>query len=70
MPDARLDLYWQAAAVAAAIVFVTGMFSLLFGALYHIREVMVALRSVREEARDLVFMDLGAHPEARSHTEL
>lgn len=65
-----LGLYWQAAAVAAAIVFVTGMLSVLFGALYYIREVTVALSSVREEARDLVFMDLGAHPETRSHTEL
>ncbi len=65
-----LGVYWRAAAVAAAIVFVNGMLSLLFGALYYIREVTVALSSVREEARDLVFMDLGAHPEARTHTEL
>ncbi len=65
-----LGLYWQTAAVAATIVFVAGMLSLLFGALYYIREVTVALSSVREEARDLVFMDLGAHVDARTHVEL
>ena len=65
-----LGLYWEAAAVAAAIVFVTGMLALLVGALYYIREVMVALSSVRDEARDLVFMDLGAQPEVRSNREL
>ena len=65
-----LGLYWEVAAVAAVIVFVAGMLSLLVGALYYIREVTVALSSVRDEARDLVFMDLGAQPEARSHVEL
>jgi drug/metabolite transporter (DMT)-like permease len=65
-----LGLYWEAAAVAAAIVFVTGMLSLLVGAMYYTREVMVALSSVRDEARDLVFMDLGVQPEARSNRDL
>ena len=65
-----LGLYWEVAAVAAVIVFVAGMLSLPVGALYYIREVTVALSSVRDEARDLVFMDLGAQPEARSHVEL
>ena len=65
-----LGLYWEVAAVAAVIVFVAGMLSLLVGALYYIREVTVALSSVRDEARDLVFMDLGAQPEVRSHVEL
>ena len=65
-----LGLYWEAAAVAAAIVFVTGMLALLVGAVYYIREVMVALSSVRDEARDLVFMDLGAQPEVRGQREL
>ena len=65
-----LGLYWEAAAVAAVIVFVTGMLALLIGAVYYIREVMVALSSVRDEARDLVFMDLGAPPEERGRTEL
>lgn len=65
-----LGLYSKAAEIAAAIVFVAGMLSLLMGALYYIREVTVALTSVRDEARDLAFMDLGAHPEVRSHVEL
>jgi len=65
-----LGLYWEVAAVAAVVVFVAGMLSLLVGALYYIHEVTVALSSVRDEARDLVFMDLGAQPEVRSHVEL
>jgi len=65
-----LGLYWETAAVAAAIVFVTSMLVLLVGAVYYIREVTVALSSVRDEARDLVFMDLGAPPEERGRTEL
>jgi len=65
-----LGLYWEAAAVAAVIVFVTSMLVLLVGALYYIREVMVALSSVRDEARDLVFMDLGMQPDVRGRTEL
>ena len=65
-----LGLYWEVAAVAAAIVFVTGMLALLVGAVYYIREVMVALSSVREEARDLVFMNLGMQPDERSREEL
>ena len=47
-----LGLYWEVAAVAAVIVFVAGMLSLPVGALYYIREVTVALSSVRDEARD------------------
>jgi len=65
-----LGLYWEAAAVAAAVVFVASMLVLLVGAFYYVREVMVALSSVRDEARDLVFMDLGAQPEARGRMEL
>lgn len=65
-----LGLYWEMAAIAAVIVFVAGMLALLVGALYYIREVTVALSSVRDEARDLVFMDLGAQPEVESRTEL
>jgi len=65
-----LGLYWEAAAIAAVIVFVTSMLVLLVGSVYYIREVMVALSSVREEARDMQFMDLGAPPEIRSHPEL
>jgi len=65
-----LGIYWEAAAVGAVIVFVAGMLSLLVGAVYYLREVRVALSSVREEARDLVFMDLGAQPEERGRTAL
>jgi drug/metabolite transporter (DMT)-like permease len=64
-----LGIYWEAAAVAAVIVFVAGMLALLVGAVYYIREVTVALSSVRDEARDLHFMDLGAQPEIRSHPQ-
>jgi multisubunit Na+/H+ antiporter MnhB subunit len=62
-----LGLYFPGAALAAAVVFVLAMICLLLGTFYYIREVMVALSSVRDEARDLGFMDLGAHPEARHH---
>ncbi len=58
-----LGLYVKDAAVAAAIVFVAAMICLLVGTLYYIREVMVALSSVRDEERDLGFMDLGVQPE-------
>ena len=61
-----LGLYWRNAAVAAAIVFVLGLICLLAGTLYYIREVMMALSSVRQEARDSRFMDLGTPPEIRS----
>ena len=65
-----LGLYWDTAAVAAVIIFVLGMLALLTGALFYIREVTVALSSVRDEARDLVFMDLGAQPEVESRRGL
>ncbi|MGO9088002.1 MAG: DUF2721 domain-containing protein [Candidatus Sulfotelmatobacter sp.] len=65
-----LGIYWETAAVAAAIVFVISMLALLVGSLYYIREVTVALSSVRDEARDMQFMDLGAPPEIRTHPEL
>jgi len=60
-----LGLYLPGAAMAAVIVFVVAMICLLIGTLYYIREVMVALSSVRDEARDLGFMDLGTQPEGR-----
>ena len=62
-----LGLYWKHAALAAVVVFVAGMICLLIGTLYYLREVMAALSSVREEERDLRFMDLGTAPEAPSH---
>jgi len=59
-------LYWAKAAVVAAIVFVLGLICLFAGAIYYIREVMVALSSVRQESRDERFMDLGTPPEIRN----
>jgi len=58
-------LYWKEAALAAVILFVLAMICLLAGTLYYIREVTVALSSVRHEARDSRFMDLGGPPEIR-----
>lgn len=52
-------LYWTAAAVAAAIVFVLSMLALLVSAGFYIAEVRVALSSVQDEAHDLDFMDIG-----------
>ena len=52
-------LYWKAAAISAAIVFVLSMISLLVCAAFYIREVSVALSSVQDEAHDLNFMDVG-----------
>lgn len=60
-----LGLYWSDAAVVAAILFVLGLVSLLIGTIYYLREVMFALSSVRQEVRDLQFMDLGTPPEIR-----
>lgn len=60
-------VYWKGAAFTAAAVFVLALISLLAGTIYYIREVMVALSSVHQEARDARFMDLGAPPEVRHH---
>jgi len=54
-----LGLYWKAAAVSAAIVFVLSMMSLLVCTTFYIREVSVALSSVQDEAHDLDFSDVG-----------
>ncbi len=53
-----LGLYRQNAAIAAVIVFVGALLCLLAAAVYYIREVMVSLSSVREESRDIRFMDI------------
>lgn len=53
-----LGLYWKPAALAAAAVFVAAMIALLSGVLYYIREVTVALSSVRQEAGDERFAHL------------
>ncbi len=63
-------LYWKEAAIAAVIVFVLAMICLLAGTIYYIREVIVALSSVRNEASDSRFMDLGTPPEIRGHNPL
>jgi hypothetical protein len=63
-------LYWKEAAVAAVIVFVLAMIFLLAGTFYYIHEVIVALSSVRNEACDSRFMDLGTPPEIRGHNPL
>jgi Protein of unknown function (DUF2721) len=63
-------LYWKDAAIAAVVVFVLAMICLLVGTLYYIREVVVALSSVQNEAHDLRFMDLGTPPEIPSHHQL
>jgi uncharacterized protein DUF2721 len=56
-------LYWKLAALAAAAVFVAAMIALLAGVLYYIREVTVALSSVRQEARDERFESLESSPD-------
>jgi ABC-type glycerol-3-phosphate transport system permease component len=63
-------LYWEKAAVAAVILFVLAMICLLAGTSYYVREVIVALSSVRHEASDSRFMDLGTPPEIRGHHPL
>jgi hypothetical protein len=60
-----LGLYWEGAAVIAVAIFVLAMLALLLGTIYYIREVTLALSSVREEERDLRFMDLGQPPPIR-----
>lgn len=53
-----LGLYWAPARPVAAMVFVASMGALLAGTVHYIREVRVALSSVREEVADLRFMEL------------
>ncbi len=56
-------LYFPKMALAAVIVFVVALVCLLIGTLHYLREVMAALVSVRNEAHDLHFMDLGVPAE-------
>jgi len=65
-----LGLYWKEAALLAVTVFVGAMICLLVGTWYYIREVRFALSSVRDEARDSRFMDLGVPPEIRGPSQL
>jgi len=60
-----LALYWSQAALLAVIAFVVAMICLFAAASYYLREVNVALSSVREEAREDRFMDLNVPPEIR-----
>jgi hypothetical protein len=60
-------VYWEKAAVAAVVLFVLAMICLLAGTFYYIREVIVALSSVHDEACDSRFMDLGPPPEIHAH---
>jgi hypothetical protein len=65
-----LGIYWEQAAVLAVMVFVLALICLLWGTIYYIREVLVALSSVQQEARDVRFMDLGAPPEIRARDSI
>lgn len=65
-----LGLYWKNSAVAAVAVFVAALICLLIATMFYTREVTVALSSVRDEARDERFMDLGAPPEMRGNDTL
>ena len=56
-------LYFRWAAVAAAIVLVAALVCLFIAVLHYIREVRLALSSVREEVRDLRSADLMPPPE-------
>jgi len=64
-----LGLYLKDAALAAVVVFVLGLICLLAATLYYLLEVTIALSSVRDEERDLQFMDLGARPEIGGHRD-
>ena len=55
-----LGLYWQLAQVMAAIVISGAILCLLIGTSYYIAEVLVALSSVREEAKFFRLMDIKA----------
>jgi|SRR5215471_7616685 len=63
-------LYWTEAALAAVVIFVLAMICLLAGTVYYVREVVVSLSSVRNEASDSRFMDLATPPEIRPHQPL
>lgn len=65
-----VGIYWVQAAVSAVMVFVLALICLFAGTVYYIREVMVALSSVRQEARDARFMDLGPPPEIRTRDSI
>ena len=57
-------LYWQNAALAAVVIFVSAMVCLLIATVFYIREVTVALSSVRDETNDTRFMDAATAKDA------
>ncbi len=59
-----LGLYWRNAQVLAVAVFVAAIVCMLVGTLYYLAEVMVALSSVRDEAKYFHFMDLSRYGES------
>ena len=65
-----LGIYWPLAAIAAAIIFVLALVSLLIGTIYYICEVNVSLSSVQQEVRDQRFMDLGTPLEIGDHNTI
>jgi hypothetical protein len=54
----------------AVIVFVVAMICLLVASCYYLREVNVALSSVRDEARDARFMDIAGSADRRGSHHL
>jgi len=56
-------LYFPDAELFAAFTFTISILALLFGSIYYLREVGVALTSVRDEAADSRFMDLALNAE-------
>ena len=60
-----LGLYVREAGLIAAMMLVAALMCLLVAVLQYIREVRVALSSVRDEARDLRSAHAGAPPEIR-----
>jgi cytochrome b subunit of formate dehydrogenase len=64
-----VGLYWKDAALLAVMVFVIAMICLLLATIHYIREINVSLSSVREEARDERFMDLGVERERRENRD-
>ncbi|MBZ5630040.1 MAG: DUF2721 domain-containing protein [Acidobacteriia bacterium] len=54
-----LGLSWNILALLAVAVFVASILCMLGGTVYYLAEILVALSSVREEAKYYHFMDLG-----------
>ncbi len=54
-----LGIYWVGAQVAAVIVFVAAVLSMLAGVIFYIAELAVALSSVHDEARSFHLIGLG-----------